>query len=195
MSKRTCPCCGYQTLPSADEPTWLDCPVCLWTDAPADADQAGDGDLVWAQQCFVETGASSEHVIERVRVPNDQEPRDPAWSPLAAEHDRPKANLLATIRDSFGDVIPGEGLSLDEADAADSYREANQPRRHQDWTDVTDEELGQFDAFSFLHADGFRFYIPAFMTWFLRLSPSYRVSDVQCSCSRSPTVGALSSRR
>jgi len=132
-----------------------------------------------AQQCFAETGACSERLIGQTRVASDQEPKDPSWSPLITEHDRDKASLLASIRSSFDGVVLGDGPSLDYADTIDFYRAADDPHRHETWTDVTDEEIERFDAFPHLDAAGFLFYAPAFMTHLLRLSPSYRVGEDQ----------------
>lgn len=180
MPGRTCPCCGHRTLPPGDEPTWSDCPVCLWTDAPDGADQPGPvGELIRAQQCFTDSGACAEYLSEAARQARSDEPKDPAWNPLIIEHDREKKRLLESIHRAFDDVILGEGRSLDDAEAADMFRDADEPRRHERWTDVTSEELERFDVFLHLDAHGFRFYAPACMVHFLEASPSPRVSDDQ----------------
>ena len=152
----------------------------MWTDVHPGAEQPGPvGDLVWAQQRFVEMGACSEHLTGHARPARDDEPTDPAWSPLIIAHDRERSALLASIRSVFHGVVLGEGRSLDDADAEDFARDDDEPRRHERWTDVTDEEIVRFDAFPFLDAAGFRFYAPAFMVHLLTASPAPGIGEDQ----------------
>lgn len=90
--------------------------------------------------------------------------------------------LIAEIREAFADVGRGEGTSLLQGRVLDEYgspaeQEAARTRDvDTHWWDVGDYRLERLhNALIFLDADGFRYYLPAFMTWTLRHG---RKSDV-----------------
>ncbi|MEM6430015.1 MAG: DUF6714 family protein [Deinococcota bacterium] len=83
--------------------------------------------------------------------------------------------LMETIHSAFADVRRGEGISLHEAIAIDDYHPlaAQQAARAKDtdthWQDVPCDTIWRCEsALSFLDADGFRYYLPAFMCCGLR---------------------------
>jgi hypothetical protein len=95
----------------------------------------------------------------------------------AARHadDAAKNTVLRAISSAFDGVTFGMGLTLHQARALDNYCHPSevQAAKEQDpetsWQDVSDEKLLKVhDAHFFLDAAGFRFYLPAYMTWSLQ---------------------------
>jgi hypothetical protein len=79
--------------------------------------------------------------------------------------------LLAQIESAFAEVFLGEGVSLEETEYVDEFWEIPKPRPQRDpvpWSHLRDEELVNFMGFSFLDSLGMRYYVPAFMHWYLR---------------------------
>ena len=83
--------------------------------------------------------------------------------------------LLDQIHHAFAGVILEDGTSLNMTEYYDSggsrpeYAERAKDDERDDWTAIPDETLEQFIvAFSFTDLKGFRFYIPAYMTWTVR---------------------------
>ena len=82
---------------------------------------------------------------------------------------------LREIRSSFASVELADGVTIHQAEAIDCYAgaEAIASARLLDlyvrWQDIPDELLTKFES-TLWHADpaGFRFHIPAFMTWTLK---------------------------
>ncbi len=82
--------------------------------------------------------------------------------------------IIRAIEEAFGGVRRGNGVTLHEADAMDDgatgetlirARAKDSERR---WQDVSPEAMERmYSALAFLDAEGFRFYIPAYMTWTL----------------------------
>jgi hypothetical protein len=84
----TCFVCGHKTLEERCD--WEICPVCGWEDDALVVDgkdtssPANKGmNLSEAQANYILFGASAERRKERVRPPEEREPLDPAWKPLA----------------------------------------------------------------------------------------------------------------
>ena len=87
--KHTCKCCGFKTLEEEPTGSYEICPVCFWED---DFVQSEDPDfeggpnrpsLRQAQANFMEFGASARRLLEHVRSPRADEPKDPAWVQLS----------------------------------------------------------------------------------------------------------------
>lgn len=85
----TCPCCGHRTL--CDSPgSFVCCEVCYWEDDPIQLlDPAYTGganrpSLIECQSNFERFGASELWVLDLVRPPTADEPRDPEWRPARA---------------------------------------------------------------------------------------------------------------
>lgn len=86
-----------------------------------------------------------------------------------------KRELIAEITVAFDGVSRQDGVSLRESQVIDDYgsNEERAQARAQDtqarWQDVPDEDIGWSDAvLNFLDAKGFRYYIPAFIVWYLK---------------------------
>ena len=84
MTKYTCPCCGYKTIPRLD--TFYDlCPVCFWETDPiqlADPHYKGGANrpsLAEAQQNFILFGACEKDIYPYVRTPLEDEIKDENW--------------------------------------------------------------------------------------------------------------------
>jgi len=80
--------------------------------------------------------------------------------------------LIVQIRDAFDGVVLGDGISFNMTEYYDSggcgeeYRIAAAHDERVDWRAIPGSTLEQFTVtFSFTDLEGFRFYIPAYMTW------------------------------
>jgi hypothetical protein len=98
-------------------------------------------------------------------------------SPTVEKFDAATEEMLSEIRKVFGKVERGEGETLHETLVIDDY--GNQEERHQarrrdtdcHWWEVRDEWIEEFEGvggLSFLDATGFRYYCPAYMSFWLR---------------------------
>lgn len=83
-------------------------------------------------------------------------------------------HLIEAIKSAFAQVGPGE-ITLHEAEVIDSHanmEERSQARRldyEASWWEVPDEAIEACpNALPHLDPEGWRFYIPAYMTWALR---------------------------
>lgn len=83
--------------------------------------------------------------------------------------------LIDEITSAFQDVRRGNGVTLHEATVIDSYgsMEERAKARKKDterrWQDVPDRDIANTDAvLSFLDAEGLRYYLPAYIVWYLR---------------------------
>jgi len=82
--------------------------------------------------------------------------------------------LLALIRDAFGNVTLGNGVTLREADVIDLYGTQDERIRaraldHQGaWWDIPDDDIEWHRPFSFLNDAGFAYYLPAYLTHAIR---------------------------
>jgi hypothetical protein len=86
-----------------------------------------------------------------------------------------RSALLAEIEEAFDGVAREDSTTLHEAIVMDDYGSEEEQRaaRRLDvekrWQDVPDEDITSCcSALSFLDAKGFRYYIPAFMTYALK---------------------------
>ena len=86
-------------------------------------------------------------------------------------NDKQKA-LLKETRVAFGSVQRGNGITLHQAQAIDDYAGPEQElaaRRldtDRKWEDVPEQDIVRhYTALTFLDADGFRYYIPAYMSF------------------------------
>jgi hypothetical protein len=92
-----------------------------------------------------------------------------------------KRALIAEITAAFDGVAREDGVSLHEAHVIDDYGSAEEraEARAMDtescWQDVPDELIARGDSvLSFLDPKGFRYYIPAYIVWYLK----YNVTDL-----------------
>ena len=88
---------------------------------------------------------------------------------------------IRAIHQAFAGVSRANGVTLHEAQVIDDHGsdQARQRARSRDseakWEQVPPEDIaGHYSTLSFLDPVGFKYYIPAFMTWTLR---NYDVSD------------------
>jgi len=84
-----------------------------------------------------------------------------------------RSEILREIALAFDGVQLGSGISLHQARHIDDNYCDDRSLRVKDpevsWTELSDEKMRFFsDVFNFLDAEGFRFYVPAFMGWVLR---------------------------
>ena len=86
-----------------------------------------------------------------------------------------QTELAGRIRSAFIGTKLGDGISLNMTEYHDSYGGetkfktlAKHDERH-DWQSIPDQVLEQFTVtFAFTDINGFRFYLPAYMTWTLK---------------------------
>ncbi len=85
------------------------------------------------------------------------------------------------ISEAFSSVTRSGGVSLHEADVIDDYgsdedrTEARKLDRDRTWQDVPSADIERFSwVLSFMDPIGFRYYLPAYMTWALK---NYRNSN------------------
>ena len=85
--------------------------------------------------------------------------------------------ILDETRHVFGDVDRGSGVTLHETEVIDMYgsADAREQARRKDtdhhWWEVRDEWIDQFGGvggLSFLDEAGFRYYLPAYMSYWIR---------------------------
>lgn len=186
--RHACRVCGFRTIlvtdpaPSAGPPgTGQICPVCHWEDTPAWADEIGEFTsgvnevtLHEAQRNFVDIGAAGAPYRASVRPPLPQEARDPDWRSFDQQELADRADLLRAIAHAFADVSRDGGVSLHETAVIDGYGgpgEAAQARaldRDRVWQEVPHAELEAVSGVGgivFLDPVGWRYYLPAYMTW------------------------------
>jgi hypothetical protein len=89
--------------------------------------------------------------------------------------DEKAEKIIAAISQAFGKVLRGQGISLHEADALDSYASADRVEQARlldtdiHWWEIAPEQLERFNGvLIYTNAEGFRYYIPAYMTVALR---------------------------
>jgi hypothetical protein len=92
-----------------------------------------------------------------------------------------KQALIAEITAAFDGVAREDGVSLHEAGviddrgSAEERAEARAKDTESRWQDVPDELIARgHSVLSFLDAKGFRYYIPAYIVWYLK----YEIVDV-----------------
>ncbi|OHC21964.1 MAG: hypothetical protein A3J71_13270 [Pseudomonadales bacterium RIFCSPHIGHO2_02_FULL_60_43] len=82
--------------------------------------------------------------------------------------------LISTIEEAFGGVLQPQGITLHVAEAHDNYDyEHDEQHRQKDfmgrWQDVPIEHIEKCQAaLSFVDRVGMKFYLPAYMIWFLK---------------------------
>jgi hypothetical protein len=84
--------------------------------------------------------------------------------------------LILTIQEAFQDVKLEDGVSLNMTEYNDSggykaehYKQLAVDDERDDWQKIDDETLEKFTVtFCFTDWKGFRFYIPAYMTWAIK---------------------------
>ena len=83
--------------------------------------------------------------------------------------------LIARLKQAFQEVVRGQGTSLREGRVLDDYGSEEEQAKarkldtdHHRW-EISDKSIEELtDAITFLDAEGFRFYLPAFLTYALR---------------------------
>lgn len=86
-----------------------------------------------------------------------------------------QTELINQIIAAFANVERGDGVTLHEARLIDDncedrnkYDKARKKDTEQNWNDIPDDKIIDFgDTLPFLNAEGFRFYLPAFMVYSL----------------------------
>jgi hypothetical protein len=83
--------------------------------------------------------------------------------------------IIATTSQASGKVLRGQGISLHEADALDIYASDDQLKQARlldtdiHWWEIAPDQLERFNGvLIYTNAEGFRYYIPAYMTLALR---------------------------
>jgi len=111
-----------------------------------------------------------------VRAPFPEEQRDPAWRSNDEAKAAARADLLAAIESAFAGVSRAGGVSLHETEVIDRYGDKEAARRAQArdrdrcWQEVPHEDLAEVcgvGGICFFDLIGWRYYLPAYMTWFV----------------------------
>jgi len=98
-----------------------------------------------------------------------------------------KLALIMEIQRAFRNVERGNGVTLHETEAIDFYgsdeerRNARAKDTDRNWQEVDDrwiEEFGGVGGLSFLDEEGFRYYLPAYMTYWLRTRKRAELSRI-----------------
>ncbi|MEM8737488.1 MAG: DUF6714 family protein [Planctomycetota bacterium] len=180
MAKHPCECCGHRTLDNQPGGTYQICPVCFWEDAPFAEDhfcqQFSNGiTLRQAQRNYTEYGAATRDFLNDVRPAEPDEKRAPDWHTLD-EFDKTRLEeVLDDIENAFRGVTRAGGVSLHETVEIDSYGfDRSHPNDNSDtghdWRQVPTKDLAEvcgIGGISFLDPIGWRYYLPAYMTWWL----------------------------
>ena len=94
--------------------------------------------------------------------------------------------LIIDIGAAFGNVSREDGVTLHETEVLDDYGsdQERQAARAKDtdahWRDVLDEwieEIRGIGGMCFLDGEGFRYYLPAYMTWYLKKWNAHSITD------------------
>lgn len=91
--------------------------------------------------------------------------------------------IIAAISQAFGTVLLGQGISFHEANAIDDYASDEERKKARTldtethWWELPPDKLERFNlVLIYTDAEGFRFYIPAYMTLALRTYQSTSLS-------------------
>lgn len=191
------------------------CPVCFWEDGPDWADELGGTlagsnsvTLLEAQRSFAALGYIDASYRDSVRPALPEELRDPAWRSLDQQRAEALADVLATIERAFAGVSREGGVSLHQTRVADDYggpkaaRKSRLLDRDRRWQEVPFQDLEEVcgtGGMSFFDPIGWRYYIPAYMTWFLSGSypwPSMAAeSTLHCLDPRHPELHSYCEQR
>ncbi|MEM6554107.1 MAG: DUF6714 family protein [Planctomycetota bacterium] len=179
-----CHCCGYRTLDQPPGGTMQLCPVCGWEDIPDPRDPVKASWIGWpclreAQREFADHGPSGHVLAEGLRRPLPEESRPDGWMTIDEQAEQSKQNVLDLIQTAFQHVGLHGGTSLLKTVELDSYGidtakdvypklDISQP--HKRWQDIPHEHLSTIagiGGMAFLDPKGFRFYLPAYISWWL----------------------------
>lgn len=122
-------------------------------------------------------GASEEYYIGVVRSPATDEQRIENWRALS-EIKKEKAILIINeIEKAFHDDQQNGGVTLHQTIAIDNYATGEEIKKMREkdtdryWREVKDEDLENISGVGgipFLDDLGYRYYLPAYMHWFIR---------------------------
>ncbi|QUE50524.1 hypothetical protein KBB96_16875 [Luteolibacter ambystomatis] len=166
------------------------CPVCFWEDLPSERFCFGSLSVEAAQKCFFEKGACEGRYRDAVRAPLSEEARSPVW----LSYEDLRAGIIRWIEIHFEDVTRDGGTTLHQMDVLDDYgspgdlAEAAKLDNERTWQEISDLKLSNFAcSMVFLNANGFRFYLPAFMRFTLA-----NWADGASTCENMGVIYALS---
>lgn len=181
-----CRACGYRTLvvpPPGPPGTWALCPVCFWEDATDwadDRDTAPGGSnavtLRQAQANFAKLAVVDPQFRDAVRPAHPDEARDPAWRTEEAAEHADRTALLVAIQQAFDGVSRDGGVSLHQTEVIDNYGGAEESRRaraldrDRTWQEIPHRDLAEVcgtGGIAFFDPIGWRYHLPAYLTWFL----------------------------
>jgi Cysteine-rich CPCC len=169
-----CSCCGYHTLDREPPGSLAVCPVCYWQDASFDQPSHNLCSLWRAVENFELMRVSHHRWIERVREPVSGERPGCPTRPVdfARLMTSQRDEILQQIAQVFDGVRREEGVTLHEALEMDLYGSPEQCAQarlldtDENWQEVRGKDLERFPSvLSFLDAKGFRYYLPAYMSW------------------------------
>jgi hypothetical protein len=99
-----------------------------------------------------------------------------------------RKELLNLVQRAFEGIELGNGISLRETDVIDNYggEKARKAAKLQDerrnWTAIPYEDIARYHwAYSWLDAEGFRYYLPAVMSWAIEESSKWDFDDSSLS--------------
>lgn len=177
-----CAACGCRTQLAPPPGTGVRCPVCGWVDAAEQPDTCGRWrwapnavHLRDAQRNVLSSGAIDPAMLGEVRAPLPEEARAGDWRTLDVFAEEARGSLRAEIAAAFDGVARAGGVSLhettaivDSCGADDPERQAARARDTEScWQDVPNEDLAVPYAHSMFDPIGWRYYLPAYMTWWL----------------------------
>lgn len=170
--RHPCACCGHLTLDTPGDRSDQICPVCFWEHSDPAEDLWNGSNAVTLQQAqrnFEAFGAAERALIDGVRAPHADEPRDPDFLPWDQARQREAKRVQGVLRTAFAGVQLDGGTTLHEAELIDDYgldTERNDPIRnlpYTTWEALPRPVLERFRPTSFFDARGVRFHLPAYM--------------------------------
>lgn len=170
-----CPCCGYITLFEPPPGTYLVYPICFWED---DGSPFG---LSTAQRNFLEFGAVDRQWLGQVQAPTEHDRRIPNWRSLNAWAAVVKPVVIQQIETAFEGTTRDDSVTLHEGAVNDTggrfepCPEARSRDTDTRWQEVPQAWLEEYYyGFHFLDVKGWRYYIPAYMLYWLKF---YNIAD------------------
>lgn len=191
MSLRwACLACGHRTIeanPPGPPGTYAICPVCFWEDTPAAIEddywarkgaRSNEVDLRQAQRNVRRIGVVEEDFRSAVRPPLPGEEPDPGFQTLDEREATERTRLIAEIDAAFAGMSRRGGVSLHQTVLVDgcgapgeTYAMAAARDAEARWQDVPQHDLKEISGvggIAFFDPIGYRYYLPAYLTWWLQ---------------------------
>lgn len=146
--------------------------MCCWEDVLGNQNgwYCDDVSLEAGQLNFATCGAYTVRYRQLARLPRPEEARAEDWLTISEHRQRLATEISRKLDQAWRGVRRGNGVTLHQMVVLDDYgsielqREVakNDPEVH--WQQIEEQKLWDFaDSLTFLDAEGYRFYIPAFL--------------------------------